>query len=351
MDSARQLGPPGIHLKLEPLDELCRQADSSHCKTEPMNTTDHTSPLLYAGVDVSKNHLDLAILGQRPLRYPNTTEGRNALLATLRKAAGPVQVICEPSGGYERSLLEDLWTAKQAVSLVNATRVRAFARARGLLAKTDEIDAAVLRAYGERLTPAAMTAPSPLRERLAALVQRREQLVEILATEQQRLHQSRNDSVQKMGRQLAKVLENQIAQLDEMVAELIASDDTLRRHHNRLQQVQGVGPVTSATLLAQLPELGELADKQIGALAGLVPYNRDSGQQRGRRVIHGGRVQVRRVLYMAALTATRYNPILKRFYQRLLAAGKPKKLALTAVMRKLVTLLNHLLKNPQFILA
>jgi transposase len=351
MDPARQPGPPGIHLKLEPLDERRPQADSSHCKTEPMKTTDHTSPPLYAGVDISKDHLDLAFLGQRPLRYSNTTEGRRALLAALRKAAIPVQVICEPSGGYEQPLLAELWAAKLAVSLVNATRVRAFARARGLLAKTDEIDAAVLRAYGELLQPAATSAPSPLRERLAALVQRREQLVEILATEQQRLNQSRNDSVQKMSRQLGKVLEKQIAQLDAMIASLIAADDTLQKQHDRLQQVQGVGPVTSATLLAELPELGKLGDKQIGALAGLVPYNRDSGQLRGRRVIHGGRVQVRRVLYMAALVATRYNPILKKFYQRLLTAGKPKKLALTAVMRKLVILLNHLLKNPQFTLA
>jgi len=291
-----------------------------------MNSTDPRTPLVYAGVDISKDHLDLALNGQSLVRYPNTTEGRRRLLA-------------------------DLWAHRVAVSLVNAMRVRSFARARGLLAKTDRIDASVLREYGELLKPAVLVAPCPQRERLAALVQRREQLVETFATEQQRINQSRDNSVRKLGRQLGQVLERQIARLETMITALIATDRTLQHQHQRLQQVQGVGAVTSATLLAALPELGVLGDKQIGALAGLAPYNRDSGMQRGRRVIHGGRVQVRRVLYMAALTATRYNPVLTEFYQRLLAAGKPKKLALTAVMRKLVVLLNRLLKNPHFKLA
>jgi len=316
-----------------------------------MNKSKSEPSPAYVGIDISKDALDISLAGESPSRSTNDTAGIAQLVKVLEKLPEPAWVICEPSGGYERDLLEALWAAGIVVSLVNAARIRAFARARGLLAKTDQIDAAVLRAYGELLTPAVVAAPSLLRERLSALGRRREQLVEILATEQQRLNQSRNDSVQKMGRQLGKILGKQIAQLDAMIAALIASDETLQKQDARLQQVQGVGPVTSATLLAELPELGELEDKQIGALAGLVPYNRDSGQQRGRRVIHGGRVQVRRVLYMAALTATRYNPILKEFYQRLVAAGKPKKLALTAVMRKLVVLLNRLIKNPKFNLA
>jgi len=316
-----------------------------------MNKSKSEPSPAYVGIDISKDALDISLAGESPSRSTNDTAGIAQLVKVLEKLPESAWVICEPSGGYERDLLEALWAAGIVVSLVNAARIRAFARARGLLAKTDQIDAAVLRAYGELLTPAVVAAPSLLRERLSALGRRREQLVEILATEQQRLNQSRNDSVQKMGRQLGKILGKQIAQLDAMIAALIASDETLQKQDARLQQVQGVGPVTSATLLAELPELGELEDKQIGALAGLVPYNRDSGQQRGRRVIHGGRVQVRRVLYMAALTATRYNPILKEFYQRLVAAGKPKKLALTAVMRKLVVLLNRLIKNPKFNLA
>ena len=252
---------------------------------------------------------------------------------------------------YERDLLEALWAAGVTVSLVNAARIRAFARAQGLLAKTDEIDASVLREFGELLRPKALEVPSPQRQRLAALVQRREQLVTILATEEQRLAQSREAVVRKLGENLLKELQQQVEQIDKLIEAQIDDDDTLKGQSERLQQVKGIGQVTASTLLAELPELGKLSRNEAGALAGVAPYNRDSGTLRGRRTIRGGRVQVRRVLYMAALVATRFNPILKSFYQRLVAAGKPKKLALTAVMRKLVVRLNHLLKNPEFKLA
>lgn len=273
------------------------------------------------------------------------------MITVLKKLPQPVQVICEPSGGYERDLLEALWAAGLAVSLVHAARVRAFARAQGRLAKTDPIDAAVLREFGELFAPATLAAPSPHRERLAAVVQRREQLVNLLAMEDQRQAQTRDAVVRKMGERLRKELQKQIAQLDGLIAAQIAADDTLQRQSARLQQVKGIGPVTASTLLAEMPELGTLSRNESGALAGVAPYNRDSGEHRGRRTIRGGRVQVRRVLYMAAVVASRFNPILKAFYDRLVAAGKPKKVALVAVMRKLVILLNHLLKNPQFKLA
>lgn len=289
--------------------------------------------------------------GHPPGRYANDAAGIAALIKALKKLPAPVQVICEPSGGYERDLLEALWAAGLAVSLVHAARVRAFARAQGLLAKTDPIDAVVLREFGELLQPGTLAAPSPQRERLAALVQRREQLVNLLGTEVQRLAQTRDAAVRKLGRQMLRTLERQVAQLQEMIAAQIAADATLKAQSERLQQVKSIGPVTASTLLAELPELGTLSRNESGALAGVAPYNRDSGQHCGRRTIRGGRVRVRRVLYMAATVAARFNPILREFYQRLLAAGKPKKLALTAVMRKLIVLLNHLLKNPQFKLA
>ncbi len=180
---------------------------------------------------------------------------------------------------------------------------------------------------------------------------RREQLVTLLSTEEQRLTQSRDKTVRKLSQKLIRELEKQIVTLEKAIAEVIDDDDTLRQQCERLQEVKGIGQVTASTLLATLPELGQLNRKQIGALAGVVPYNQDSGRHRGRRTIRGGRLAVRRVLYMAATVAARFNPILREFYQRLVTAGKPKKLALTAVMRKLVTLLNHLLKNPQFKLA
>lgn len=316
-----------------------------------MNKPESKPSPAYAGVDISKDALDVSLAGQSPCRYPNDAAGIAKLVKALQKRPAPAWVICEPSGGYERDLLEALWTAGITVSLVNAARIRAFARAQGLLAKTDEIDAAVLREFGELLQPAALAAPSPERQRLAALVQRREQLLIILSTEEQRLAQSREAVVRQLSARLIKELQKQVEQIEQLIETQIDEDATLKAQNARLQQVKGIGAVTASTLLAELPELGKLSRNEAGALAGVAPYNRDSGLLRGRRTIRGGRVQVRRVLYMAALVAARFNPILKAFYQRLVAAGKPKKLALTAVMRKLVVLLNHLLKNPEFTLA
>ena len=305
----------------------------------------------YAGTDISKEVLDVSLAGQPLVRCGNDAAGIAQLIALLEKQPEKMHVICEPSGGYERALLEALWEAGIAVSLVNAARVRAFARAQGLLAKTDKIDANVLREFGELLQPEKSTAPSPKRQRLAALVQRREQLVGLLITEEQRLVQTRDVLVGKLTKVLVKELRKQVKQIEQMIAAQIDDDDELRGQSERLQQVKGIGKVTASTLLAEMPELGQLSRNEAGALAGVAPCNRDSGAFRGRRMIRGGRVRVRRVLYMAATVAARYNPILKTFYQRLVAAGKPKKVALTALMRKLVVLLNHLLKNPDFTLA
>jgi transposase len=312
--------------------------------------TKEQSPV-YAGVDISKDRLDVSLPGQGPSHYANSASGIGQLVKVLAGWTEPVRVICEPSGGYERALLEALWAAKIAVSLVNAARIRAFARAQGLLAKTDQIDATVLREFGELLQPEEMSAPSPQRQRLAALVQRREQLVSILLMEEQRLTQTRDKVVGKLTLTLVKELKKQVQQIEEMIERQIDDDDTLKGQSERLRQVKGIGKVTASTLLAELPELGQLTRNEAGALAGVAPFNRDSGTHRGRRTIRGGRIKVRRVLYMAATVAARFNPILKSFYQRLVAAGKPKKVALTAVMRKLVVLLNQLLKNPQFALA
>lgn len=315
-----------------------------------MNKT--TAPVpAYAGVDICKDALDVSLVGRSPERYDNHAAGITGLIKSLSKIPGPVHVICEPSGGYERELLEALWAANIPVSLVNAARVRSFARAQGLLAKTDEIDASMLREFGELLQPAVNEAPSQARQRLAALVQRREQLVNLLTMEEQRLMQTRDVVLKKLTQSLINELQKQVKQIEAMIEQQIDDDDTLRGQSARLQQVKGIGKVTASTILAELPELGKLSRKQVGALAGVAPYNRDSGTLRGRRTIRGGRIKARRVLYMAATVAARFNSILKSFYQRLVSAGKPKKVALTAVMRKLVILLNHLIKNPQFNLA
>lgn len=304
----------------------------------------------YAGIDISKDRLEVSLAGQSAQCFATDRAGLTRLIRYLRKHA-PVQVICEPSGGYERPLLESLWAADLPVSLVHAARVRAFAQAQGRLAKTDQLDAIVLREYGERLAPPPLAAPSAARRRLAALVTRREQLVDLISMEQQRRDQAKDPVLRQLSAKLLQHLHAQLAELERLIAELIDHDDDLRGKSERLQQVEGVGQVTASTLLATMPELGRLNRSETAALGGVAPYNHDSGQHRGRRRIHGGRRKVRRVLYMAALEATRFNPVLRPFYRRLLAAGKPKKVALTAVMRKLLVLLNQLLKTPDFALA
>ncbi|PHX72771.1 MAG: hypothetical protein CK548_03170 [Opitutia bacterium] len=208
--------------------------------------------------------------------------------------------------------------------------------------------AVVLREFGELFAPAPLAAPDAERERRAALVQRREQVVDLLAMEDQRLAQTRAAVVRKLGERLRKALLKQLEQLDPLIVAQIAADDTLHQQSERLQKVKGIGPVTASTLLAEMPELSALSGSEAAALSGVAPYNCDSGVHKGRRTIRGGRSQVRRVLYMAALVAARCNPILKAFYDRRVADGKAKKVALGALMRKLIVLINRLLKNLKF---
>ena len=316
-----------------------------------MKTSPQEENLVYAGIDISKESLDLSLAEGKPKRFANSSEGRGRLIKHLKHSAESIRVVCEPSGGYERGLLEALWEAGITVSLVNAAQIRAFAKAQGQLAKTDAIDATVLRHFGELFKPTATEQPSPQRRKLSDLVQRREQIMGLLLMEQQRLAQACDPGVQNLISGLIGELQKQLKVIEEMIEKLIDEDDTMRGQSERLQQVKGVGKVASSTLLAEMPELGKLSDKEISALAGVAPYNRDSGAMRGVRMIRGGRIRVRRVLYMAAVTASRFNPILAAFYQRLLSLGKPKKLALTAVMSKIIILLNRLLKNPNFQLA
>jgi transposase len=212
----------------------------------------------YVGVDISKEALDASLGEEAVCRYENNAAGIAQLLKALRKLPARVHVICEPSGGYERELLEALWAAELDVSLVNAARIRAFARAQGLLAKTDVIDARVLRQFGALLRPEKLAAPSPARQRLAALVQRREQLLGLVTMEEHRLSQTREAVVRKMSESLLQELKNQVAQLEQLIESHIDDDPTLKAQNERLQEVKGIGKVTASTLLAELPELGQL---------------------------------------------------------------------------------------------
>jgi len=305
----------------------------------------HECPL-FIGVDVAKPTVAIQFPDQL-WSTANTAQGHAAFLAKLR-SLGPVHVICEATGGYEHALVLALHHAGVAVSVINPRQVRDFARARGRLAKTDAIDAALLRDYGVALRPAPDAPPREGEAEFAELVRARQELVALLTDETNRREHATVRALVKLSLARERQLNKQLTTLDALIAEHIAARTTLTAQAERLQQVRGVGRVSAFTVLALLPELGRLGDAQAAALAGVAPFNRDSGQFRGQRHIHGGRAAVRRVLYMAALAATIHNPILKAFYQQLRARGKPAKVALTAVMRKLVILMNRLLKNPDF---
>jgi len=304
---------------------------------------------LFAGLDIAKSSLQLHLVGQLH-QLANNAKGHQRLLKLLRSHPG-VQIICEASGGYEQAVLLVLQTALIPVSLIEAGRIRHFAKAKGLRAKTDPIDAAVLTQYGIAIQPPPTPALSPEQQRLAQLSTRRRQLIDLKVIELNRAEHYSDPFSQKQSRQLVGLLEKQIDQCDRALAELIAQDQQLLGKAQRLDSIPGVGASTAAIVLAQMPELGRISSQAAAALAGVAPYNDDSGAQAGIRHIYGGRKAVRCALYMAALSAVRHDRILKAFYQRLRAAGKKPIVALTACMRKLIVLMNRLLKNPNFQLA
>ena len=305
--------------------------------------------VVYIGIDVAKAHLDVA-WAQTVRRLPNQRSGHAALIRWIKQSTTPVQLICEASGGYEQALLESLEKSAVKVTLVQAVRVRQYARASGILAKTDKIDAKVLAAFGSAIKPQPMSPRSVEQKRLRQYEAQRRHLSRILVAEENRLVQLSCAQLRTLSRSLMSKIKNQIETLDRRIGELIAQDQTLWEKAQKLTAISGVGARTAALLLAQMPELGQLNRRQAAALAGLAPFNHDSGSIRGKRAIFGGRRALRTGLYMAALSAARFNPILSRFYQRLRTKGKPHKLALTAVMRKLLLALNHSLK-PEPILA
>jgi len=305
----------------------------------------NTSTIIYAGLDIAKLNLQLHLAG-RFYDLPNTAAGHRRLLELL-KAHPAVQVICEATGGYERDVVEALHQGTIALSILNPARVRHFARAQGQRAKTDRIDAAVLSAYGQAFQPKTTPSRTQAEQHLVELVRRRVQLLEMLVAQRQQAERLSLPSLRRQAKSLVRRLEADIAQIEEQLQELRQQTAALDERAKKLQAITGVG-ATALAVLAELPELGTLNRRQTAALAGLAPHPRDSGQWQGRRTIGGGRAEVRRALYMAALVAARSNTILKVFYQRLREAGKPAKVALTALMRKLIVLMNRILKDPNF---
>ena len=299
-----------------------------------------------AGIDVSKEWLDVDA-GERQWRVDNSEQGWAALAAALR-AAQVGLVVLEATGGYERGCVSALALAGFAVAVMNPRQVRDFAKAMGTLAKTDRVDARTLKQFAAVIAahPQRQRYVRPLAEeaqlRLAALVTRRRQLVDMLTAERNRVALA-HPSMHKSLRAVIRALEKQLLAMDTDI------DQHLRTHHKDnlewLDSVKGVGMVTAASLLGLLRELGTLSGKQIAALVGVAPLARDSGKTRGHRMVWGGRAEVRSVLYMATLSAVRFNPVIQTFHQRLIAAGKPPKVALVACMRKLLTILNAMMRD------
>jgi transposase len=277
--------------------------------------------LVYLGVDIAKSYLDAAI-GAEKRRFSNDAMGHRQLIKWVKQLSAGVQVICESSGGYERGLVRALVRARVKISLIQANRVRQFARAAAILAKTDRIDAEVLCAFGKVMRPPTVTAATLEQEHLRELESQRRHLTRLLVMEQNRGARLSDALARRLNRSLINQLKKQIERLDLLIEEHIEQSPELSAKAAKLTSISGVGARTAALLLAQLPELGELNRRQVAALVGVAPFNHDSGKMRGKRAIYGGRRPVRHGLYMAALVAARHNPILRNFYQRLRAAGE-----------------------------
>ncbi len=301
------------------------------------------------GIDVSKDKSDVCFLdGKENANHQGqyTEEKYKALVKKIARAK-PRIVILEATGGYERGLAALLLAAEVPYRVVNPLRTRQFAQAIGQLGKTDAIDARVLALYALRNNVEPMAVPDGKTQEIRALLDRRRQLVSLRASEKTRQHLEANRTAAKSIKAHLSFLSKEIEALDRALDELVKDDDEFRRKEEILTSVPGVGEQTARSLLGSMPELGKLNRGEAASLAGLAPFAHDSGKLRGKRMIRGGRSQVRVSLYMAAVSATRYNPHIKAIYQRLVSAGKAKKLALTACMRKLLLLLNALLKKGE----
>lgn len=299
----------------------------------------------FVGIDVSKARLDVYWSGEdRASEFANDEAGIGELLQELR-AARPRLIVLEATGGLERSLVAALLGASLAVAVVNPRQVRDFAKASGRLAKTDQLDAQVLAHFAQAIEPAQRALPDETAQAFADQLSRRRQLVEMLAMEKTRLKQAPNQEVRKDLKQHIAWLENRLRASEEGLRRAVEGSPAWQAKRDLLSEVKGIGEVTMLTLLGGLPELGRLDRKQIAALVGVAPLNRDSGTRRGRRTVWGGRAAVRQALYMATLAAVRFNPVLKAFYARLRGNGKAAKVALVASMRKLLTILNAMVRD------
>jgi transposase len=298
----------------------------------------------YVGVDVCKRWLDIAVHGRGPAwRVGNDEKGFASLIGMLKELE-PSMIAFEATGGYERRCVKALGEAGLAVAVVNPTRVRRFAQAMGIAAKTDKIDAKVIAHYASVAPLNAQSTQTPLEERLAACVERRRQLLSVVVAEKNRLSSSPECMLSDIEEHLAW-LEERVAKLNEDIQACVEQKEEWRERSQIIDSVPGVGPVTATTMMAELPELGQLNRQKIAALVGVAPFNKDSGPKKGKRKIYGGRAGVRSTLHMATLSAVRCNPVMRAFYQSLRKRGKEKMVALTACMRKMLVTINVMVRD------
>ena len=302
---------------------------------------------IFVGIDVAKDRLDVHV---RPsgeaFAVARDGEGLAALVDRLRGVC-PRLIVSEATGGFEQVVAGALGAVGLPIVVVNPRQIRDFARALGRLAKTDRIDAETIAIFAERVQPELRPLPDAQARLLGELVARRRQVIEMIVAEGNRARLLESRRLKKRIERHRSALQDELSKIDSEIDETIRGTPIWRENENLLKTVPGVGNGLARTLLAELPELGKLGRKQIAALVGVAPFNRDSGTLRGKRTVWGGRAPIRASLYMAALVASRFNPVIARFYRRLLAAGKPKKLALTACMRKLLIILNAIIRDQQ----
>lgn len=299
---------------------------------------------IVVGIDVSKARLDVAAAGEF-WSVTNDFEGIGKLVGRL-KALLPSLVVVESTGGLERGVIAELSAAGIPIALVNPGRVREFAKSIGLLGKTDKIDAGLLVRFGEGTKPKSTQLPSSEEQQLSAWMTRRRQVVDMLTMEKNHLsssHPATQASIQK----ILDILQQELDNLNRQIDDFIDLYPDFHQKEDILRSAPGVGPVTAAILLADLPELGSMDRKKVAALVGVAPFNNDSGRHRGKRRVKGGRPSIRKVLYMATLSATKHNPVIRSFYQHLLSLGKVKKIAIVACMRKLLTFLNAMIRDSR----
>ena len=300
----------------------------------------------FVGIDVAKDWIDVAVLGEKRTRqFTNAKKGIRELVRWMNQLK-PKLIVVEATGGYEEALVLALFEAGLPVALVSPQRVRQYARARGRLAKTDPLDAQLLAEYGKAIQPRLFVGKSEERKQLSALVGRRNQLNAMLQAEKNRLR-AQSGTIRSSLEKVMACLQAELKQMDQEIHALLQQHTHLQAQEKLLRTAKSIGAVTAATLLADLPELGQLDRQEVAALVGVAPMNSDTGRKRGYRKTKGGRPDVRRTLYMATLTGIRYNPVLKPHYQQLLKRGKEKKVAITACMRKLLVILNAMMRDQQ----